>query len=150
MKHVLALGVFDLFHIGHLRYLQFARRQGEHLSVAICPDAIALWGKGASPVIAQEQRMEILQGLGWIDHVALLPISTEMTQEAAAWIEAWGIDCVVCGSEWQGSARWTRLEPALAARHIAVVYAPHTPGISSTLIAQRIREREQRAALSNT
>ena len=141
MKHVLAIGVFDLFHVGHLRYLQFARRQGELLSVAVWPDALVLHGKGATPVIAQEQRLEMLRGLGWIDHVTLLPVSTEEAGAAAAWIAACGIDCVAAGGEWRGSARWSRLGAALAERQIAVIFAPHTPGISSTLIAKSIREQ---------
>lgn len=140
-RHVLAIGVFDLFHVGHLRYLQYARAQGHHLSVAVTPDAIGLAVKGKYPVIPEDQRMEIIRGLGWVDVVRLLPASTDQTQAAAEWIQDWGIDHVVAGGGWSGSPRWARLIPALAARGISVGFAPHTEHISTTQIIASIRQR---------
>jgi cytidyltransferase-like protein len=137
-ERVLAIGVFDLFHIGHLRYLQYARALGNHLVVGVTPDAIALSMKGKRPVIPEEQRMEIIRGLGWVDVVALLPSSTEETQVAAEWMNIWGIDSVVVGGEWIGSQRWIRLEPALAERGISVTFAPHTKLVSTTQIVAKI------------
>jgi cytidyltransferase-like protein len=136
---VLAIGVFDLFHIGHLRYLQYARTQGKHLSVAISPDVIVYDVKQKSPTIQQDQRMEIIRGLGWVDFVGLLPTTTNDTQAATQWIEAWGIDHVVVGGEWSGSARWNRLTPFLAKRGISVGFAPHTAGISTSRIVEAIQ-----------
>ncbi len=138
-SRVLAIGVFDLFHIGHLRYLQFARKQGQHLSVAISPDWMVVAGKHKLPVIGEAQRREMLAGLGWIDAIDWVPSSSENTGPAAQWIAQWGIDHVIAGGEWQGSARWLRLTPALAERGIRVTFAPHTPDISSSLIAAKCR-----------
>lgn len=142
-KRILVTGVFDLFHVGHLRYLQYARRQGARLTVAVTPDALCLARKGKQPAIHESQRLEIVQGLGWVDEARFMPTSLELTQETAGWISAWHIDLVVVGGEWEGSARWQRLIPVLAERGIAVLFAPHTQGISSTDIAQRIRQRTE-------
>lgn len=136
---ILAIGVFDLFHVGHLRYLQYARRQGHYLMVAMTSDALSLERKGKWPVIEQSQRMEIVRGLGWVDEVGFIPASVELTDAAAQWIAAWGPDLVVVGGEWQGAPRWQRLTPALAERGIRVGFAPHTQGISSTVIVTKIR-----------
>lgn len=141
MKHrrVLAIGVFDLFHIGHLRYLQYARVQGGHLTVGVTPDVVTLAVKGKQPVIPETQRLEIIRGLGWVDQAVLQPTSTEDTVAAAQWIAAWGIDHVVAGGGWAGSLRWQRLIPALALREVTVSFAPATEGISTTEIIARVR-----------
>lgn len=139
-KHVFAIGVFDLFHIGHLRYLQFARAQGLRLTVGVTPDHIVLATKHKLPIINEQQRVEIIGGLGWVDSVRLLPSSTEDTDTASAWIAEWGVDHVVVGGEWQNKARWNRLIPQLAAKNISVEFAPHTDEISTTKIIASLFE----------
>lgn len=69
----LANGVFDLFHVGHLRYLQGARALADLLVVAVNSDASArLLGKGPGrPVVPEEERAEIVEGLACVDHVVL-------------------------------------------------------------------------------
>lgn len=139
-ERVLCVGVFDLFHVGHLRYLQYARQQGSHLTVAVSSDALCHTRKGKWPVIHEAQRLEIIRGLGWVDHAEYVPSSLEFTDTAAAWIAQWGIDHVVVGGEWQGTPRWQRLIPSLALRGISVCFALHTEDISSTEIVARIRQ----------
>ena len=57
---VLANGVFDLFHVGHVRYLQGARAEGDFLVVAINGDAGASRLKGAGrPFLPAAERAEI-------------------------------------------------------------------------------------------
>jgi glycerol-3-phosphate cytidylyltransferase len=138
-RRVLALGVFDLFHVGHLRYLEYARRQGDELTVAVCTDVVCEATKNKRPVIPEALRLEIVRGMGCVDGAHLLPTSTEDTAAAASWIQSWGIDQVVAGAVWSGSARWRRLTPLLAQRGISVGFAPDTPGISSTDIVARMR-----------
>lgn len=138
---VLTFGVFDLFHVGHLRYLQYARLQGSHLMVAITSDALCRERKGKWPVIEEAQRLEIVRSLGWVDEVRFIPASLELTAAAAQWIAAWGAEHVVVGGEWEGSPRWQRLTPALAERGITVGFAPHTPAISASEIVRRIQGR---------
>lgn len=137
-RQVLTMGVFDLFHIGHLRYLQYARTRSTHLSVGVCPDAIVLTLKGKVPVILQEQRLEIIRGLGCVDKADFIPSSTEETQVAAQWIAAWGIDHVVVGDGWSDSPCWERLRPVLAERGISVEFAPQTTEISTSKIIKNI------------
>lgn len=137
-ERVLCTGVFDLFHIGHLRYLQYARQQGSHLTVAVASDALCHARKGKWPVVHEAQRLEIIRGLGWVDRTEYVPSSLDVTDMATAWIVEWGIDHVVVGGEWQGTARWQRLISSLALRGVSVCFAPHTEGISSTEIVARI------------
>lgn len=140
-RRVLAIGVFDLFHIGHLRYLNYARAQGSHLTVAVSPDALSLAIKHKLPVVSQAERLEIVRDLRSVDEARLQPVSTEYAQEAAEWIAAWNIDLVVGGGCWKDSERWARLIPALAARGIKVTFAPATEGVSTTALLDRIHQR---------
>lgn len=140
-KRILALGVFDLFHVGHLRYLQYARAQGEQLTVAVAPDAMVLAVKGKLPIIPEIQRLEIIRGLSGVDAAHLQPASAEDTTATVRWITQWGITLVMPGDGWVGSPRWNRLTPRLAERGIAVRFAPYTTGISTTDLVARIRAR---------
>ena len=64
---VLAMGVFDLFHVGHLRYLQAARALGGHLTVGVATDAISMASKGNRPIIYESDRLEIVSSLSCVD-----------------------------------------------------------------------------------
>jgi rfaE bifunctional protein nucleotidyltransferase chain/domain len=69
---VLANGVFDLLHVGHVRYLEAAKRLGEILVVAVNSDRSARLSKGAGrPVIPESERAELLGALGCVDHVLI-------------------------------------------------------------------------------
>lgn len=67
---VLANGVFDLLHVGHLRYLEDAKRRAEVLFVAVNSDASARALKGEGrPVVPLDERLELLAALSCTDHV---------------------------------------------------------------------------------
>lgn len=68
MKTVLCTGCFDIFHVGHLRYLKAAKRQGDYLIVAVTSDKYVNKGPGR-PVFGIRHRMEILQSLSFVDRV---------------------------------------------------------------------------------
>ncbi len=67
---VLANGCFDLFHVGHIRYLRAARAKGDVLVVAINSDSSVrkLKGKGR-PILPQRERAEILAAFSFVDYV---------------------------------------------------------------------------------
>ena len=73
----LANGLFDLLHVGHLRYLEGARAQADLLVVAINTDvsARALKGEGR-PVVPEGERAELVAGLACVDFVTLFSEST--------------------------------------------------------------------------
>lgn len=68
----LANGVFDLLHVGHVRYLQGARALADLLVVAVNSDASTRALKGpARPVIPEAERVELLCALSCVDLVVL-------------------------------------------------------------------------------
>ncbi len=73
----LANGIFDLFHVGHLRYLQGARDLADVLVVAVNSDASTRRNKGPGrPVVPQAERAEIVAALACVDHVVVFGSKT--------------------------------------------------------------------------
>jgi rfaE bifunctional protein nucleotidyltransferase chain/domain len=65
-----ANGHFDLFHVGHLRYLQAARAEADRLLVAINDDESVELLKGVGrPLVPATERAEILAALSCVDYV---------------------------------------------------------------------------------
>ena len=67
-------GCFDVLHLGHLRYLQAARKLGDCLVVAINSDASVRQLKGQNrPLVPEDERAEMLAGLACVDYVVIFP-----------------------------------------------------------------------------
>ncbi len=67
---VLANGAFDLFHVGHLRYLKGAKEKGEILVVAVNSDESVRKLKGPGrPLFPLSERIEILSSFNFIDFI---------------------------------------------------------------------------------
>lgn len=80
-KIVFTNGYFDLIHVGHINFLQEAKKLGDILVLAINSDESTKANKGANrPIINQEDRARILSGFSFIDFVTifneLTPIKT--------------------------------------------------------------------------
>jgi FAD synthetase len=67
MVRVMAVGVFDLLHAGHLHYLEQAKALGEHLTVVIAHDDTVRMRKH-EPVTSQDLRRRMVAGLKPVDH----------------------------------------------------------------------------------
>jgi len=68
MKLVLATGCFDILHVGHLYYLEEAKKHGDHLLVGIPADEYVRKGPGR-PVFSQNERAKLLRALRVVDRV---------------------------------------------------------------------------------
>ena len=67
---VLANGCFDLLHIGHLRYLEAAKRRGDLLIVALNNDDSVKAIKGTGrPLMKMKDRVALISALGCVDYV---------------------------------------------------------------------------------
>ena len=81
---VFANGAFDLLHVGHVRYLQAARREGDWLVVGVNSDASVARAKGPSrPVLPEDERAEIVAALEAADAVVLFEEDSPATLIAA-------------------------------------------------------------------
>ena len=67
MARVMAVGVFDLLHAGHLHYLEQAKALGDHLTVIIAHDDTVRMRKH-EPVTSQDLLRRMVSGLKPVDH----------------------------------------------------------------------------------
>ncbi len=69
---VLANGCFDLLHVGHVRYLEGARQEGDVLVVAVNSDASVQKIKGPGrPILPGEARAQLVAALGVVSYVTV-------------------------------------------------------------------------------
>jgi D-glycero-beta-D-manno-heptose 1-phosphate adenylyltransferase len=94
-KIVLANGCFDLFHVGHIRYLQAAKELGDLLIVGINSDEQVRKLKGLNrPFMPENERAEIIDALGCVDYVTVFtePTVTELIRAVRPDFHAKGTD----------------------------------------------------------
>jgi len=73
-KIVIASGVFDLLHLGHVRFLEDAKKSGGEnakLIVVIAKDTTAEKMKGKKPIMSEEQRKALIESLRVVDETVL-------------------------------------------------------------------------------
>lgn len=73
-KIVLASGVFDLLHLGHVRFLEDAKKTGgtnSKLVVIIAKDSTTEKLKGKKPIMSEEQRCALVESLKVVDEAIL-------------------------------------------------------------------------------
>jgi rfaE bifunctional protein nucleotidyltransferase chain/domain len=77
ITHAFANGVFDLLHVGHVRYLQAASAEADRLIVAINDDESVRALKGPTrPILSAADRAELVAALRGVDYVVIFPEST--------------------------------------------------------------------------
>lgn len=131
-KVVWTNGVFDLFHVGHLRTLQFAARQGLFLVVGINSDASTRLIKPFRPIVPEEQRVAIVEGLEVVDYVTLLD-----ARNPCALIRRLRPDVCVKGGEYVGKVMPEM--DAITQVGAKLVFAPTVEGMSTTELVRRIQ-----------
>ena len=123
---VLANGVFDVLHRGHLELLRFARAQGSRLVVAIDSDCRVKANKGDDrPINNSEDRRALLEALSYVDSVVVF----ENAEGLKNLYSSINPGTVVKGSEWTASE--VRVRDEIPDSIIVKVY-PNVDGFSST------------------
>ena len=129
-------GVFDMFHIGHLAIINRAAMMCETLIVGVNSDALVGEYKGKTPVIPEQDRAEIVRNIKAVDRCEIVD-----TLDKRELHKLFGFDAVFIGDDWKGNPRWKQTEKDLAEEGAEVIYLPHTPEISSTLLRVRVPNR---------
>ena len=95
-KIIFTNGCFDILHVGHVRYLAAAKREGDLLVVGLNSDASVRTIKSDKrPIVPQDQRAEVLASLICVDFVVVFD-----APDPAALIEALAPDVLVKGADW--------------------------------------------------
>lgn len=126
-------GVFDLLHVGHVRYLAGARALGDVLVVAINSDRSVHDLKGPErPVFDQAERAEILAALRHVDYVVVFDDISPRSL-----IKSLLPDVLVKGGDYQLDEIHGREEVEAAGGR--VVSLPFVPGASTTSLLERMK-----------
>lgn len=140
MTTVLCHGVFDLLHLGHIRYLEAAAKLGDELVVSVTSDRFASKAPGR-PVYPLAERVFMLEALECVDRVVVSdhPTATEIIRELKPAIFCKGVEY---------SAGKDRIREEMEAVHLAGgrVEFIDTPTMSSSSILNRHVESPEVAA----
>jgi rfaE bifunctional protein nucleotidyltransferase chain/domain len=127
-------GVFDVLHVGHVRYLAQARALGDELVVAINSDDTVRKLKGAGrPLINQSERAEILAALRAVSYVAIFDDISPRSLIAELLP-----DVLVKGGDYALNEIHGREEVEAAGG--SVVSLPFVEGVSSSRIIDRMKQ----------
>ena len=127
-------GCFDLVHVGHVRYLDAARAEGDLLIVGLNSDAsVRRQQKGpARPLVPEAARAEVLAALACVDWVTVFDEDTP-----AELIAAVQPDVLVKGADWAPDRVVGR--DVVEARGGKVVLVPVVAGFSPSDLVARMR-----------
>ena len=126
----ITVGVFDLFHVGHLNLLERCKSMCDTLVVAVCQDDYVKEIKHKIPVYPAIDRMRILSALRCVDEV--IPISIEETEDKMLLIKNHPFDVLFSGDDWKGSERYLKTEKQFAEYGAKIEYLPYTKGVSTS------------------
>lgn len=133
-KLVFTNGVFDLLHVGHVRYLTQASSLGDALLVAINSDRTVRQLKGETrPVFAEAERAEILAALRVVDYVTIFDDISPRSLIATLLP-----DVLVKGGDYALAEIHGREEVEAAGGR--VISLPFVDGASTTSIIKRMKQ----------
>lgn len=139
MKKIIGFtaGVYDLFHIGHLNVIKNAKEKCDYLIVGVSTDDVVKKNKNKVPIIPFEERIAIVGSIKYVDKA--IP-QTDYSIDGKVKIAIDNhVDIMFVGSDWEGTSKWNEIEKRLAAIGCKVMYLPHTDGVSSTLLRDKLK-----------
>ena len=122
-------GVFDLLHVGHLRYLRQARRLADVLVVGVNADAAV--GKAGRPLVPDNERAELVAALEPVDYVVIFSTAT-----ADSLLREVRPDVYVKGADYSEAT----LAEAATAREVGaeLAFVPLVEGHSTSALVRRL------------
>ena len=132
MKKILTFGVFDYFHLGHLRLFKQCKNQADYLIVAVQKEEYVLKFKPNCKLLySTEERVEMLESLKCVDKVVIYDTV------CPDFLEKVDFDVLALGEDHKGN-RFDIVEEWCNNHCKSVIRLKRTSGISSTLIRSSI------------
>ena len=126
-------GCFDLFHVGYVRLLQKARKEGDCLVVAVNSDRSVRQIKGPErPKIPEKERAEVLAAMACVDWVTIFDEADPLVL-----IKLLQPDVLVKGADWPEEKIVGASEVKEAGGKVLRI--PLEPGISTSALIKKIR-----------
>jgi glycerol-3-phosphate cytidylyltransferase len=127
-------GVFDLFHIGHLRLLKRAKMHCDYLIVGVSTDELVHSYKKKDPIIPFAHRLEIVGSISYVDEVIVQTHRDKKKQ-----FDEICYDMLFVGDDWKNDPLWLDLEVYLEKENAKVTYFPYTKTISTTKYTEMLQ-----------
>ncbi|WP_432453563.1 adenylyltransferase/cytidyltransferase family protein [Agarivorans sp. QJM3NY_29] len=121
-------GVFDLFHVGHVRVLRNAKAMCDRLIVGVTNDELVSY-KNKKAVIPFEERLEIVSACEYVDLAV-----EQSTMDKMDAFNRYKFNIMFVGDDWYKTDKWDQIDRELTVAGVRLVYFPYTKSTSSTLI----------------
>lgn len=128
-------GVFDLFHIGHLKILNRAKKNCDFLIVGVTTDDLMMDYKKKTCVIPFEERSKIVANIKSVDKV----VAQDSMDKLKAW-KKYKFNKMFVGDDWKGTQKWKKIEKEMKSFGVEVIFFPYTKGTSSTIINKTLEK----------
>lgn len=123
MKKVITYGSFDLFHEGHYRLLERAKKLGDYLIVGVTTAQYDEQRGKLNVIDSLSERMEHVRATGFADEIIVEDHYGQKIED----IQKYGVDIFTVGSDWIGKFEYIK-------DFCEVVYLERTSGVSSTML----------------
>ncbi|HTO38091.1 MAG TPA: adenylyltransferase/cytidyltransferase family protein [Brumimicrobium sp.] len=136
-ENVYVIGVFDLFHTGHVELLKRAKELGDKLIVAINSDEMVASYK-RTPFLSEADRLAIVESTKYVDEAFIIN-----EYDNKEFIKKYKITKIVHGDDWEKGSymEQIRVTPEfLKENNCELVLLPYTKGISTSELIKRIKE----------
>ena len=141
----LLMGVFDLFHVGHLRLIKRAKARCQFLRVAVLSDDLVRKFKNITPTIPLSQRMEIIAAIDGVDEVVAI-------EDEPSRLVEWHrrpFDCFFSGDDYAGNEYWAQERIELEKLGATIEFFSYTEEQSSSKIRDALEGRTTNKRLSD-
>lgn len=136
---VYTVGVWDMFHIGHLKLIKAAKALGDILIVGVNSDELVKEYKGHYPLLCWEDRSAVVEACKYVDVV----IKTSSLEKDDL-LENLDVDILVHGDE-----KRIKGEEFMIKRGRRVVHFPYTEGRSSSILRKALKRYYKEQSASN-
>ena len=131
MKKILTFGVFDYFHIGHLKLFKKCREYGDYLIVGVQDgDYVAQFKPDQDVLYTTEERLEMVKALRLVDEAFVYDTLCPAT------LEKRDFDILALG-EYHTGGRFDVIEKWCHDHGKSVIRLKRTPGICSSAIKEK-------------
>lgn len=132
MSKILTFGVFDYFHLGHLRLFKNCKKYGDYLIVAVQDgDFILKYKPEAKVLYSTQERVEMVSALRAVDEVVVYQ------SVCPEFLETVDFDILALGED-HTAERWIRATEWCELHGKKVVHMKRTPGVCSSDIKKQL------------
>lgn len=133
---VYVIGVFDLFHIGHVKLLERAKALGDKLVVSVNGDDMVASYK-RKPYFNEHDRLEIVKACRYVDEAIII-----RQYDNKEVIKKYAVNKIVHGDDWEEESYMEQIcvtPEFLKENNCELVLLPYTQGVSTSKLIDQIK-----------